>query len=158
MKNNYFYCHEWTQELQNVANELIGSIHDVAPELEVLFMGAGALRLPGKNDIDLDILCDVHDLKRYVHVLMSVLGAPEKLNDDMAIWDYEHKGFEIDAILSDPNTPGSHVPTQKRRFEKLKASSELQEQYRQLKLECDGLPYAQYETKKKAFLEEVVGL
>jgi GrpB-like predicted nucleotidyltransferase (UPF0157 family) len=141
-----------------VADELISKIHDVAPELEVLFMGAGALKLPGKNDIDLDILCDVHDLKRYVHVLMPVLGAPQKLNGDMAVWDYEYKGFEIDAILSDPNAPGSHVPTQKKRFERLKANPELREQYRQLKIECNELPYEQYETKKKAFLEEVVGL
>src|SRR3954463_9212190 len=135
MKHNYFHCHEWTPELQKVADELMSRIREVAPELEMLFMGAAALELPGKNDIDLDILCDAYDLKRYVHVLMSVLGAPEKLNDDMAVWDYEYKGFEIDAILSDPNTPGSHVPIQKKRFEKLKASPELQEQYRQLKME-----------------------
>lgn len=141
-----------------MADELISKIHDVAPELEVLFMGAGALKLPGKNDIDLDILCSVHNLNRYVRVLMSVLGAPQKQSDDMAVWDYEYKGFEIDAILSDPSLPGSHVPIQKKRFEKLKASPELQEKYRQLKIECNGLPYEQYEAKKKAFLEEVVGL
>jgi hypothetical protein len=63
-------------------------------------------------------------------------------------------GFEIDAILSDPKT--SHVPLQRKRFEILKSSPELQEEYRALKQSSDGLPYAEYEKRKIAFLEERV--
>ena len=45
----------WTPRVHEVASALIRRINDAAPELEVLFMGAAALGLPGKNDIDLDI-------------------------------------------------------------------------------------------------------
>lgn len=155
MKHDYFYLKEWTPELRAVAMELIHKINDVAPELEVLFMGAGALGLPGKNDIDLDILCNTYDLTRYIHVLSPVLGKPQKLDNNMAVWDYEYKGFEIDAILSDPTSPTSHVPMQKKVFEILKASPELQDKYRKLKTACNGLPYEQYEAKKKEFLKKL---
>lgn len=158
MQHDYYYIQEWKPELKRKAEDLIKKIHDVAPELEVLFMGAAALGLPGKNDLDLDILCDQHDLKRYVHVIMSVLGTPKELNEVMAIWSYEDEGIEIDCILSDDKRTGSHVPKQKAIFEKLKASPELQERYRKLKYEWSGLPYEQYETKKKEFLKEVEDL
>lgn len=158
MKHDYYHVHEWTTGLKQAANKLISRIHEVAPELEVLFMGAAALELPGKNDIDLDILCDQTDINRYVHVLTPALGDPQELTDTMAVWSYMRDGIEIDCILSDPSTPDSHVPKQKKVFETLKANPELQEQYKKLKYDCDGLLYEQYEAKKKAFLQSVEAL
>lgn len=158
MKHDYYHVHEWTPELKQVGDELVIKVHEVAPELEVLFMGAAALGLPGKNDLDLDILCDSHDIKRYTDVLRPILGTPQKLSNEMALWSYMQNDIEIDCIISDPARPNSHVPKQKKVFEILKANSELRERYRQLKYECDGLPYEQYEAKKKAFLQELEAL
>jgi GrpB-like predicted nucleotidyltransferase (UPF0157 family) len=158
MQHNYYHVQEWTLQLQRAADDLITKIRTAAPGLEVLFMGAAALGLPGKNDIDLDILCDQSDIAHYAGLLTPVLGVPQELKANTAVWGYLRDGIEIDCILSDPTTPNSHVPKQKRVFETLKASPELQERYRRLKLDCDGLPYEQYEAKKKAFLEEVAGL
>jgi hypothetical protein len=155
MKHSYYHVHEWTPALKQAGDELVANIHNAAPELEILFMGAAALGLPGKDDLDLDILCEAHDIKRYSNVLKPVLGTPQKLNDEMATWSYTQNGIEIDCILSDPARPNSHVPKQKQVFEKLKTSSELRKRYKKLKYECDGLPYEQYEAKKKAFLLEI---
>jgi len=158
MKHDYYHAQECTPQLQQVAKELIAKIHAVAPGLDILFMGAAALGLPGKNDIDLDILCDQFDIERYAEVLTPVLGTPQELKTNMAVWSHMRDSVEIDCILSDPKAPNSHIPKQKKVFETLKADPELQERYRQLKLDCDGLPYEQYEAKKKAFLEEVADL
>lgn len=146
---------KWTPKLHSVAEGLIRNIHEIAPELEVLFMGAGALGLPGKNDIDLDILCSTHDLKHYADLLTPVMGNPQITKDNIAVWNYEYKGYEIDALLSDPSAPNSHVPKQIKVYETLRSQPNLLEQYRQLKREWDGLPLYIYKAKKKDFLEQI---
>lgn len=158
MTHDYYHVQEWTPGLKEVADDLITKVHEAAPELEVLFMGAAALELPGKSDIDLDILCSQQDLGRYVDLLTPALGAPQALKDTMAVWSYMDGDIEIDCILSDPTSPGSHVPGQRKVFEKLKTDPNLRERYKQLKYECDGLPYEQYEAKKKAFLQGIEAL
>ena len=158
MKHDYYHVHEWTPELKQKGDELIAQIHKLAPELEVLFMGAAVLGLPGKNDIDLDILCDSRDIKHYADTLRPIFGSPQELKDEMAVWSYVENGVEIDCILSDPLRPNSHIPKQKKVFEILSSNQVLRERYKQLKYECDGLPYEQYETKKKAFLQEIEAL
>ncbi|HSX30325.1 MAG TPA: hypothetical protein VLE99_00195 [Candidatus Saccharimonadales bacterium] len=158
MTHDYYHVQEWTPQLKATGDELVARIHEVVPELEVSFIGAAALGLPGKNDIDLDILCNQSDLKRYADILTPVLGVPQAFKDNMVVWSYMDDDIEIDCILSDPTLPGSHVPKQKRTFEILKSSPELQERYKQLKYDCDGLPYEQYEAKKNAFWKEIGSL
>lgn len=154
MTEKLFHMQPWTSEIQEVAQSLINEIHAVTPELEVLFMGAAALKLPGKNDIDLDILCNQVDLPAYAQKLLPILGTPKNADGKLVVWEFILDGFEIDAILSDPKT--SHVPLQRKRFEILRANPKLQEEYRQLKQQCDGLLYDEYEKRKIAFLEERV--
>lgn len=154
MANKIFHLQPWAPEAILVAQKLVSDIHTVAPELEVLFMGALALGLPGKNDIDLDILCDHKDIASYTEKLRTVLGEPKEAKETLAVWEYELGGYEIDCILSDPST--SHVPLQKKRFEILQSSPSLREEYKKLKEACDGLPYAEYEKRKISFLEERV--
>ncbi len=158
MKHDYYRVHEWTPGLKQIGDELVAKVHDVVPELEVLFMGAAALGLPGKNDLDLDILCDGHEIKHYAEILEQIFGTPQELNDEMAAWSYMQGEVEIDCILSDPKRSNSHVPKQKKVFETLRSNLQLREHYKQLKYECDGLPYEQYEAKKKAFLQEIEAL
>ena len=117
-------------------------------------MGSVALGLPGKNDIDLDILCETKHLAMYTERLSSVLGKPKKQENTSTAWEFELDGFAIDAILSDPSV--SHVPKQRAVFEKLKSSADLLEEYRQLKLACNGLAYSEYESRKKAFFNDRV--
>jgi GrpB-like predicted nucleotidyltransferase (UPF0157 family) len=154
MHDTIFRLKAWTPRVQEIAKSLIGKIHEIAPELEVLFMGAAALGLPGKNDIDLDILCDKKDIAMYAQKLITLLGEPKEVNGGAAAWEFKLDGFQIDAMLSDPKI--SHVPLQRKRFELLKASPELRDEYKKLKETCDGLPYAKYEKRKVAFLEEKV--
>jgi len=158
MKSNYYHVQEWTPALKQAGDELVAKIHEAAPELEVLFMGAAALGLPGKNDLDIDILCKGNEIKHYAEILKPIFGVPQKLNKEMSVWSYTQDGIEIDCILSDPSRPNSHVPKQKKVFEILKNSPDLQERYKQLKYECDGLPYEQYEAKKKEFLSRLEAL
>jgi len=142
---------KWVPELVFVAQSVIDDVHKVAPELEVLFMGAAALGLPGKNDLDLDILCSQKDVKEYTDKLAGVLGEPRERTDKLSAWTFYRGGFEIDILISDPAI--SHVPEQKHVFDTLKNNPELLEEYRQLKLSCNGLPYKEYEERKKEFFK-----
>jgi hypothetical protein len=151
MRDTNFHLKAWTPRVQETAMNLINQIHEIAPELEVLFMGAAALGLPGSNDIDLDILCDKGDVTMYTKKLTNILSKPKEINESAAAWEFELNGFAIDVMLSDPKI--SHVPLQLKRFEILKANSELRDEYTRLKESCDGLPYAEYEKRKIAFLE-----
>jgi hypothetical protein len=153
MTDKIFHLQEWAPRVREVAEDLMVEIKAVTPELEVLFMGAAALGLPGKNDLDLDILCTREKVAKYANALSPVLGKPKEINDEAAAWEFMKDGFEIDCMLSDPVI--SHVPAQKRRFELLKTDGQLLEEYRQLKIACDGLPYAVYEERKKAFFDRI---
>src|ERR1035438_3827217 len=115
MSDKTFHLQPWSPKLTQVAQMIINDIKSVTPELEVLFMGAAALGLPGKNDIDLDVLCKVEEVPHFTHRLINVLGEPKEATIKIAAWEFMKEGFEIDCILSDPAI--SHVPKQKRRFE-----------------------------------------
>lgn len=154
MDKDIFRLEPWNPEVIKAAENLISQIHEAAPELEVLFMGAAALGLPGKNDIDLDILCDAPKVHFYSKVLVPILGTPKSAKDNLASWEFERGGFEVDCMLSDPKV--SHVRLQRKRFEILKASTALRNEYVRLKEACDGLPFSEYEKQKVAFLEEKV--
>ena len=154
MREKIFHLQQWTPKIQKTAERLIEQINNIAPELDVLFMGAAALKLPGKNDVDLDILCNEADITTYTERLLPILGQPKEARDDMVAWEFERDGFEIDVILSDPKT--SHVALQRKRFELLKENQGLRDEYRKLKEASDGIPYAEYEKRKAAFLEEKV--
>lgn len=154
MLEEIFHIQPWTPKVRDAAGKLTQSIKAVAPELEVLFMGAAALGLPGKNDIDLDILCNVSDVPIYTEKLSSILGKPQSSTVAVAAWSFDFDGFETDIMLSDPAI--SHVSWQRKRFDVLRSNPELLAAYKKLKESCDGLPYAEYEQRKKAFLEEKV--
>jgi hypothetical protein len=155
MVDKIFHLQEWTPQVTTVAQNVIDRIHIAAPELEVLFMGAAALKLPGKNDIDLDILCSAKDIAHYTELLSPILGKPKETSVSITAWKFMQDDFEIDCILSDPTI--SHVPRQRKVFEVLKASDSLLKEYEELKRDCKGLPYEEYEKRKKAFFARVAG-
>jgi hypothetical protein len=107
------------------------------------------------NDVDLHILCKLEDVPHYTQKLVAVLGEPKEATDKIATWDFMKDGFEIDCILSDPTI--SHVPKQRRCFDLLQNSPKLLEEYKQLKIKYDGLPYEEYAKVKKDFLEKISG-
>lgn len=158
MKQKIYHASAWTPGLVVIAHEVISKINEACPGLEVLFMGAGALGLPGKNDIDLDILCESEKLAIYTQKISSALGAEAIVKDGKASLEYTYKGFEVDIFISDPMAPNSHIQRQKRNFEILKSSPDLREHYMKLKLECDGKPYHEYEAKKAEFLDQLEDL
>lgn len=154
MAEKLFKLEPWTPEVKNTAETLIDNIKSVVPELEILFMGAAALGLPGKNDIDLDILCDEKDVALYASKLKPILGEPKEITSHLAAWNFEIDGFEIDLILSDPNI--SHVPVQQKVFNILQNSPRLKEEYKKLKIKCDNIPYQQYEEQKITFFNKLL--
>lgn len=149
------YHHKpWSLRIKEIAEKLMHDIHEVVPEVGLFFMGAAALGLPGKNDIDLDITAPAEKIPEYTEKLKSVLGEPKEQSNQIAVWSFYVDDIEIDAIISDPTT--SHVPEQQKVFETLNSNPALLAEYEQLKISCDGLPYEEYEKKKKEFFHTKV--
>lgn len=95
MLEKTFHLQPWSPKVAQAAQAVISDIKTVTPELEVLFMGAAALGLPGKNDIDLDILCEVKDVPQYTQILVTVLGEPKEATDKLAAWEYIKDGSTL---------------------------------------------------------------
>lgn len=154
MSEKTFNFKPWNESTKIVAEDVIGQIRAVAPHLEVLYMGASALGLPGDNDIDLDVLCDKNDLDFNTILLSKVLGTPKEIiRDDITKWEFAYRGLVVDCILSDPKY--SHVSRQKKIFEILQSSPEVREAYIRIKQECDRKPYSVYKEKKAKFFDKI---
>ncbi len=149
-----FRLKPWSPHITKIADKLMSDIHAKIPDAGLLFMGAAALGLPGKNDIDLDITAPVEKIPEYTETLKSILGEPKEQTLQTAVWNFYIDDIEIDAILSDPKI--SHVPEQQKMFETLKSSPALLEEYKLLKISCDGMPYTEYEMKKKEFFHKKI--
>lgn len=153
----------WNPDTTKAARDLINRIHGVAPELEVTFMGAAALGIAGKNDLDLDIICPPKELVRYKTLFEKELGpAMKDLQDteywkfmpDEVYWEFNWGGFIADVMLHDAQN--KHYVAQTSRHKKLSNSKELLERYTQLKQGANGLTMDGYERRKLRFFEEVV--
>ena len=163
MSNAVYRNLPWTPSVTKAAEDLIKHIHDIAPELEVTFMGAAALSIDGKNDLDLDIICPSDQIERYKSLFEKELGpAMTNLQDseywkflpDEVYWEFDWKGFKADVMLHDAHN--QHFVTQSSRQKKLSESKELLESYKKLKRESDGIPMEEYERRKLRFFEDVL--
>lgn len=146
----------WKPEMIPAALGVMEEIRKTIPGKEVLLGGSTALGIPGAGDIDLDILCPKEEIVENEKKLAHIFGEPTEKTDMRTKWVFEKNGFHFDCVLSDPKI--SHFPMQRRVFEALQSNPDLMEEYRGLKINCDGLPYEQYETKKKEFFQKVLAV
>ncbi|MDO8452113.1 MAG: hypothetical protein Q7S76_04575 [bacterium] len=163
MSEQFYHHKKWTPKAVEAAEKLIRKIHNLAPELEVTLMGAVPLKINGRNDLDIDILCPREKLMYYKGVFERTFGpALVDLKDteywaysnDEVYWEFERDGFVADIMLHDPTT--THFRVQTKRHKKLSDNPELLAQYKILKNRSDGLPIAEYERRKLTFFENVV--
>lgn len=158
-----YHNNQWNPEAMKVAEKLIQKIHSIAPELEATFMGSVSLKISGRNDLDIDILCPAAKLQQYKSIFEKAFGPALtnlqdteywKFGSDEVYWEFEQDGFVADIMLHDPNT--THFIKQVSRQRKLAGSTALREKYQELKKAADGLPSEEYERRKLIFFETVV--
>ncbi len=57
-KDQLCHLHPWDPNTHVVAKEMLQKIRRLAPNLDVTFTGSAALRILGKNDVDLTATCN----------------------------------------------------------------------------------------------------
>jgi len=136
------------------AEEIIHSINQTLPGLEVFFGGASALGIAGQNDIDLNLLSMPVDYPKYLPILIELFGQPVKSNPILIKWEFVSGGFEVELYLTDKTSPA--LQRQVRVFQILRGSPALQKEYEQIKLQCNGLPFKEYMRRKFEFFNHIL--
>lgn len=143
-------------KVRDIANEIIQKIKkEVAPNLEVLFMGASALGIAGQGDLDIYILCSPKNFDKYLPELEKIFGEPFKKNPNFIEWGFEKYGHEVQLYLTNPNTESMQEQIQL--FNRLKNDSALLEEYENLKLSMDKQSFQEYQRKKYEFYNQTLG-
>jgi len=137
-----------------IAEKVIEHIHQVFPNLEVLFIGAAALGVSGQNDLDINILCPIEDFDKYCPGLTKIFGKPAVKGTSIK-WSFTRGEYEIELYLTDPENPS--FQEQVKVFNLLSDNPELLKEYEELKKACDGIAFREYQKRKYEFYNRILG-
>lgn len=137
----------------DVANEIIGQVKNVAPGLQVLFMGASALGIAGQNDIDIYICSPREDFDKYLPSLKELFGE-NRPSISIIKWELQRGGFDVELYLTDPDTPSMQEQIQV--FEILRRNPDLLKEYESIKKSSDGASFREYMRRKYEFFNKIL--
>ncbi len=147
----------WDPKAREVAYRLIQAIKNSDSEVDVIYIGASALGVAGMNDIDFTITSPVYDFHKHIDKLTPVLGPPQKIGKENVRWEgIGYDGYIVDVHMTDPSNP--FLQEHMKLFELLKSNPALLKEYSELKEQCDGLDYKEYQTRKYEFYNRVLGI
>lgn len=138
------------------AAELITHIKEIFPEAEVKHIGASALGLHGRGDIDLLVLGEEKDFWYHAAALEFLFGAPLIRDHASARWSFYHDGFPADLHLTHPEHLGAREELGV--FEKLRRDSSLRRRYGRFLLSASGLSTREYHLKKCEWWNRALGM
>lgn len=144
----------WSATTSQIAGEIMQKARQAVPNLEILFMGASALKIPGQNDIDIYMISPAQAFERYMPKLKDIFGRPAKVSSTSIKWEMRVEGYDIELYLTDPST--SQMQQQIRIYELLRDNSELLEEYRQIKESANGLSMREYQRRKYEFYNKIL--
>lgn len=139
-----------------ISEEIINSIKEVEPELEVILLGSLALKISGQEDIDISAYCVKAEQPEHLDNFKKLFGEPSRQTANSIGWSFEREGFSVDVWLTDPTSETTKA--QRQIFEMLRDSPELLKEYEEIKLEAKDLPYKQYQAKKYEFFNRILDL
>jgi GrpB-like predicted nucleotidyltransferase (UPF0157 family) len=143
----------YNPEVGKIAEELIQSVNDIYPDLEVQHMGASALGISGQNDIDIYSFSDPKDFNKYLPGLIKLFGEPLHKHETFCEWKFKKDGFDIEFYLAarDSETMQKQIKV----FEILRDNPDLLRQYEELKSSMNGKSFRQYQEKKYEFYHKI---
>ncbi len=145
-------------ESEIIFNSIKEKIHAVlGDQFEVLHRGSSALGIAGQKEIDIYIPVAEEDMDKVVKVLEQLYGIPPK-----SIYIRERIKFLQDVngtrievmVVNKSHTSWVEGETF---FERIKDNSSMLKEYEQLKREASRLPYKEYQDRKVAFFNKVIG-
>ena len=140
-------------KISDVVSNIKNEVKTAGIDLEVNFMGASALGISGRGDIDLYIFCPEKDYQIYFPKLEEIFG-PKVHGISIIKWQLEKVGHEIEIYLTDPTTPS--MQEQIKVFEVLKNDSVLLKKYEKMKLAYDGQSFKEYMRIKYEFFNKIL--
>jgi GrpB-like predicted nucleotidyltransferase (UPF0157 family) len=146
----------WDPNTHKIAGGLIAQIKNAFPELEILYTGASALKIAGKNDIDISVLDEIENFDKHLPKFIEILGPPLKIGRRNIRWEFNKDGYDIDIYLTDKNSP--QIKEQKKTFELLRDNPSILEGYRKLKENAHGLKRHEYQKRKYEFYNRILGI
>ncbi len=142
---------------QTTAQEIIHEVESECPSVKTYYIGSSKLGIAGENDIDLSFFAG-NEFNTCLRAFEKRYGTPghRSSKNNYANWELVRNGFPVEIHLSDFVDTGfqEQLDTQKI----LESNENLRNEYEQLKIQCDGLPWKQYLIKKYEFWNKVLGL
>jgi len=137
-------------KLKAAGESIVSKITKVLPQVKVMFIGAAALEIAGQSDIDVYIISQPKNFKKYYPSLKKLFGTPQSTHDTFVEWIIDRGGEKIEIYLT--KLPEKHIQV----FQKLKKRPKLLKKYEGLKLKFDGKSYREYQSEKYEFFNKIL--
>lgn len=148
------YIHPFDPKAVRVAEDIIRSISNIFPDLEVKHMGATALEISGQNDIDIYAFSDPSDFDIFLPGLVKLFGEPLHSHETFCEWKFKKEDFNIEFYLTAKNS--KTMQRQIRVSETLKNNKDLLQEYENLKDSMNGKSFKEYQEKKYEFYHRIL--
>ncbi|PIP57976.1 hypothetical protein COX03_00110 [Candidatus Woesebacteria bacterium CG22_combo_CG10-13_8_21_14_all_39_10] len=148
------YIYSFNPKAVKVAEDLIQSINNIYPDLEVKHLGTSALRISGQNDIDIYAFSDPKDFDRFLPDLTKLFGKPLHKHETFIEWKFKKDSFDIEFYLTakDSETMKKQIKV----FETLKSNGKLLKEYEKLKESMNRKSFREYQEKKYEFYHRIL--
>lgn len=146
--------HPFDPKVAGVAEDLIHSISNIFPDLEVKHMGASAIGISGQNDIDIYAFSEPKDFERFLPGLVKLFGEPLHRHETFIEWKFKREEFDIEFYLTtkDSKTMSKQIAV----FETLKNNKDLLKKYEKLKESMNGKSFREYQENKYEFYHRIL--
>lgn len=148
------YIYPFDPKVVGVAKNLIRSINNLYPDLEVKHMGASALGISGQREVDIYVFSDPNDFNRFLLGLTKLFGEPLHKHETFCEWKFKRDGFDIEFYLTakDSETMQKQIAV----FEILKNNKDLLKEYEKLKEKLNGKSFREYQKRKYEFYHRIL--
>lgn len=140
-------------KVKKTVRDLLASIKNVYPNLEVKHMGASALEISGQNDIDIYAFSNPVNFDKYLSGLIKLFGEPLHKHKTFIEWKFKKDNFYIEFYLTAKDS--EKMKKQIAVFEILKNDEELLKEYEKLKESIDRKSFREYQEKKYEFYHKI---
>jgi len=155
-KNKIVKIFPFNRNITKIAEEIITSVNNIYPDLEIKHMGASALKISGQNDIDIYAFSDPKDFSKFLPELIKLFGKPINKHETFYEWKFNKNDFDIEFYLTAKNS--KTMKEQIKVFEILKNNKNLLKEYKHLKESMNGQSFKKYQEKKYIFYKKILTL
>jgi len=137
-----------------IAKEIIASVKNIYPDLDVKHMGASALKISGQQDLDIYAFSTPADFRKYLPDLIKLFGKPLHKHETFCEWKFQKDKFYIEFYLTAKDSPT--MQKQIKVFEILNNNPDLLKEYEDLKSSMNGKSFKEYQEKKYRFYHKIL--